>query len=254
MTSLSAFDQGSGPVIMLLHGFPFHKAIWDDFIPLLSDRHRVITVDLPGFGQSERIAQPFGIRQVADALLEFIDEKKLSKIHIVGHSLGGYVALEMVNKRTELFASLTLFHSTAYADSDEKKESRLKVVDFVKKNGPVPFATGFIDPLFATPGRPAIEKVRSVAAAASAEAIIGYSLAMKDRAEHIKTLQIFKNPTMFIVGEKDPGISVESIKKQARYSEKPHIEILEDVAHMGMFEQPAATAGKIADFVAKSHV
>lgn len=254
MKSFAFSDQGNGPVVMLLHGFPFHRGIWDEFIPLISDRHRVIAVDLPGFGESERIAQPFGMRQVADTLLDFIEQKKLSDIHIVGHSLGGYIALEMVNKRAALFASLTLFHSTAYADSDEKKESRLKVVDFVKKNGPVPFATGFIDPLFAKPEHPAIETVKGIASTASAEAIIGYTLAMKDRTEHLKTLQIFKNPTMFIVGEKDPGISVESIQKQALHSEKPRIEILEDVAHMGMFEKPVATAGKIADFVAKSHV
>src|SRR5690606_35042567 len=99
MKSLAASDQGTGPVVLLLHGFPFHRGIWGEFIPLLSDRHRVIAVDLPGFGESERIAQPFGIPQVADTLLEFIDQKKLSDIHIVGHSLGGYVALEMVHKR-----------------------------------------------------------------------------------------------------------------------------------------------------------
>lgn len=253
MSAISATHQGEGPVILLLHGFPFHRGLWDDFIPLLSAKHHVVAIDLPGFGSSTGLEGTFGIPQVADTLIKFIRQSKLEQIHIVGHSLGGYIALEMVRKEPVLFASLTLLHSTAYADTDEKKESRVKVVEFIKKNGPEPFTTGFIDPLFANPKHPSINKVREIASAASAEAIIGYSLAMKDRSEQLKTLEIFENPTMFIAGEKDPGIPIDSIRKQALHSQKPQIEILAEVAHMGMFEKPAETAHKIADFVAKSH-
>jgi pimeloyl-ACP methyl ester carboxylesterase len=253
MNLLSATDQGDGPAVLLIHGFPFHRGLWNEFVPLLTPRLRVITIDLPGFGQSPMLEGSFAISQVADALLSFISDKKLQQIHIVGHSLGGYVALEMIRKEPSAFASLVLFHSTAYADSDEKKESRLKVVEFVKKNGPIPFTTGFIEPLFANSSHPAVEKVRAIAAEASAEAIIAYSLAMKDRSEQLKTLEIFKNPTMFIAGEKDPGIPIASIQKQALHCQKPQIEIFPEVGHMGMFEKAKETAGKISDFVSKSH-
>jgi pimeloyl-ACP methyl ester carboxylesterase len=82
---------------------------------------------------------------------------------------------------------------------------------------------------------------------------MGYTQAMKDREEEIKTLEIFKNPTLFIAGEKDPGIPVDAILKQASHCQKPEILILEKVAHMGMFEKPRETAGKIKDFISKTH-
>jgi pimeloyl-ACP methyl ester carboxylesterase len=76
---------------------------------------------------------------------------------------------------------------------------------------------------------------------------------MKDRQDHVKTLESFKNPTLFLAGKNDPGIPPESIVKQARHCQKPEIHILEEVAHMGMFEKPEATATEIKDFVSKTH-
>lgn len=253
MTHLFSTEEGNGKVILLIHGFPFHHGIWDSYTKLLSDQFTVINIDLPGFGKSPALKQPFTLAQVADALLDFIDEKKLQNINVVGHSLGGYIALALVKKKPALFASLVLFHSTAYADSSEKKESRAKTVDFVKKHGTLPFTSGFIPPLFANQTHPAIEEVKQIASEATVEALIGYSLAMKYREEQIKTLENFKNPTLFIGGEKDPGIPVDSILKQASHCQKPEIHILARVAHMGMLEKATETAAKIKDFLIKSH-
>lgn len=253
MTSIFSQEKGSGKPVLLIHGFPFHQGLWEGYTIKLSDEFRVITIDLPGFGKSPLLKTPFSVDQVADALLGFLEEKSLSGVAIVGHSLGGYVALSMVKKKPELFSALVLFHSTAYADSAEKKESRTKVVDFVKKNGALPFTTGFIPPLFADPGHPAIQTVTAIASQAGAEAVIGYSLAMKDRQDHIKTLESFENPTLFLAGKNDPGIPADSIVKQARHCQKPEIHIFDQVAHMGMFEKPEETSFKIKDFLSKSH-
>ena len=154
MTTIFSREEGKGKPILLIHGFPFHQEIWDDYVERLSDEFRVILVDLPGFGKSAPLKSPFTLDQVADTLLDFLAENNLKKIALVGHSLGGYVALAMVKKRPDFFASLVLFHSTAYADSAEKKESRSKVVEFVKKNGALAFTSGFIPPLFADPYAP----------------------------------------------------------------------------------------------------
>jgi pimeloyl-ACP methyl ester carboxylesterase len=126
-------------------------------------------------------------------------------------------------------------------------------VEFVNKNGAVPFTTGFIPPLFADPSNPAVKKVREIASHASTDAVIGYTIAMRDRLEQIKTLERFENPTLFLAGTKDPGIPVESVLKQATHCKKPQINILSDVAHMGMFEKPAETAEKIKGFLGKTY-
>ena len=253
MTQLNSREKGQGNPILLIHGFPFNQKIWSGFDDRLSDQYRVITIDLPGFGGSPALKKGFTLEHVAQTLLDFLNDKNLLTVDVVGHSLGGYVALALVEIAPERFSSLTLFHSTAYADSPEKKESRSKVVEFVQKNGAAPFTTGFIPPLFSNPGHSAVETVRKIASEASEEAVIGYTLAMKDRQDQIKTLERYKNPTLYLAGEKDAGIPVDSILKQASHCKKPQIHILPDVAHMGMFEKPEDTSAKIKDFVSKTH-
>jgi pimeloyl-ACP methyl ester carboxylesterase len=134
-----------------------------------------------------------------------------------------------------LFAALGLFHSTAYADSADKKQSRNKAIEFVNKNGAKAFATNFITPLFSDPNHTAIEKVKKIAAESNESAVIGYTMAMRDRPDQIKTLKSLKKPTLFIAGAKDPGIPVESIHKQAAECQNPEIHVLSNVAHMAMF-------------------
>ena len=252
MTPISFQEQGHGRPLLLIHGFPFHRRIWDDYVGLLSSEFLVITIDLPGFGQSPNLPAPFTLAEVADALLEFVSSKKIEKIALVGHSLGGYVALSMLEKNAALFSALVLFHSTAYPDSQEKKDSRSKVVEFVKKNGAEAFTTSFIPPLFADQHHPAIAKVRRIAGEATDKAVIGYTLAMRDRPDQIKTLERFKNPTLFLAGKKDPGIPFDSVLKQASHCQNPQIHLLENAAHMGMFEFPEETAAQIKDFLAQT--
>ena len=77
---------------------------------------------------------------------------------------------------------------------------------------------------------------------------------MRDRPDQVKTLEVFKNPTLFLAGKNDPGIPADSIRKQAVHSEKGEIHIFENVSHMGMFEKPEESASKIKDFVSKTNV
>jgi pimeloyl-ACP methyl ester carboxylesterase len=254
MTTLFSQEKGKGKPILLIHGFPFYQEIWDGYADRFSDEFRVIRIDLPGFGKSAALQSPFTLEQVANTLVDFLVNESLEKVNIVGHSLGGYVALAMVKNNPHLFASLVLFHSTAYADSAEKRESRSKVVEFVQKNGALPFTSGFIPPLFFNPTHPAIERVKQIASQASSEAVIGYTLAMRDRQDQLKTLEVFENPTLFLAGKNDPGIPPDSIRKQATHCQKAEIHILENVSHMGMFEKPEATASKIKDFLHKPNV
>jgi pimeloyl-ACP methyl ester carboxylesterase len=99
MPELGFTETGKGHPVILLHGFPMNRSVWDSFIPELSKNFRVITIDLPGFGDSPAIfEESFSIGDAADAVLDFLQQKKLSACLLVGHSLGGYVALSLVEK------------------------------------------------------------------------------------------------------------------------------------------------------------
>lgn len=249
--SIYARQRGRGKPLLFIHGFPMNQAVWDDFGERFVSTHKVITVDLPGFGRSPILPPFFSLDQVADQLIHFLGEREIYDATIIGHSLGGYVGLAMISKRPDLFSALGLFHSTAYADSTEKKESRNKVVEFVEKNGALAFTSNFIIPLFAHPDHRSIEVVKHIASQSTKEAVIGYTLAMRDRPDRTKTLKSFEKPTLFIGGDKDPGIPVQTLVDQAAGSQRPEIHILPDAGHMGMYERPDVAASKIMGFLRK---
>ena len=249
MPSLSFQQYGQGKAIILIHGFPMNQTVWNDFVPLLSTTNKVITVDLPGFGKSPLLPLPFTIEQVADSILQWISTENLFNCTVIGHSLGGYVALALVEKKPELFSGLGLFHSTALADTEEKKESRLKVIEFIEKNGVLAFTSNFIPPLFSDQKHPAIPKVREIAMLSSKEAVVGYTLAMRNRSDRTSILKEMTVPVLFITGDTDIGIPVDSIIRQSEQSKSSNVHVLKNVAHMGMFENSEATAAIIQAFV-----
>lgn len=251
MSNLYSRQRGEGKPLLLIHGFPMHQDVWSDFGNRFTAAHRVIAIDLPGFGKSSILPLPFSLEQVAEQVIEFVVGQEIINSTIIGHSLGGYLALEMIKQRPDLFSGIGLFHSTAYADSPEKKESRTKVMEFVEKNGALAFASNFVGPLFAHPGHRDIETVKRIASQSSKDALVGYTRAMRDRPDQTKTLKTFEKPTLFLGGDKDPGIPVAAIQEQALISQRAEIHILPGVAHMGMYEKPEEAASKIMAFLSK---
>lgn len=245
-------DPNGHPVI-LIHGFPFNSSMWNEFSQELDPRLRIILMDLPGFGSSELLPGNFSIDDVAVALIKKIRESGITDCILVGHSLGGYVALAMVRTDPGIFSGLVLFHSTAFADSTEKKENRNKVLDFVDRHGVLAFTGSFIPPLFADQKHPAIEKVRQIAVAASTESVTGYTKAMRDRKDYTGVLKQFHKPVLMIGGDKDQGIPPLSLAEQGQLSTMIKVQIIQDVAHMGMFENSQETVRLIQDFIDESN-
>ncbi|SKC75570.1 alpha/beta fold hydrolase [Ohtaekwangia koreensis] len=241
--------QGTGQPVILIHGFPMNSAVWNEFAATISENFKVYTPDLPGFGKSESLSSPFSIDDVATQLLLWIEEQKIQNPVVIGHSLGGYVTLAMAAKNLNLFAGIGLFHSTAYSDSTEKKESRTKTIDFVKKNGALAFTSNFIQQLFANPEHPAIARIREIAIQSSEDTVTGYTQAMRDRPARVEVLQQFDKPVLLIAGKKDQSIPAASVEEQAALCKKPVLHVLNDVAHMGMFEKFTETVNLVKVFV-----
>ena len=246
--------RGSGSPVVLIHGFPMHSAVWESFSQKLSREYNVYTPDLPGFGKSTSLGSSFSIDDVGKTMAGWLEENKIQGAVLIGHSLGGYVALSVAKSRPDLISSLGLFHSTAYADNAEKKESRNKVLEFIDKNGVETFTSNFIAPLFANPGHPAIATVRALSMQSTANSVKGYTQAMRDRFDRTDVLREFARPILFIGGEKDAGISPQSLKEQASICKLPTLEILPNVAHMGMFENEKQTLEIISKFISSTGV
>lgn len=251
MASIASREYGEGLPVVLIHGFPMSQEIWSEFAPMVSRKFKIHTIDLPGFGGSQ-VPSSYSMASVAKDVLNWMDRKRIPQSVVIGHSLGGYVTLAMVGEEPERFAGFGLFHSTALADTVEKKQSRDKVVEFVEKNGAPAFTTNFIPPLFANKNHDAVERVREISKNTSADVVIGYTRGMRDRMDMTLVFKSYNKPVLFIVGKEDPGIPVESVVKQADSCQQPEVHILADVGHMGMFEAPQTIADIVSVFCRKA--
>src|SRR4051812_32476186 len=123
--TLSYQALGKGPAVVLIHGFCEDQSIWSDYIQKLSRDYHVIVPDLPGFGKSspefgEAVTMEYYARRVHEVLEIVLQAEE--RVTFIGHSLGGYVALAFAELYPERINGMGLFHSTAFADNEEKKQ------------------------------------------------------------------------------------------------------------------------------------
>ena len=130
-------DSGEGEVVVLIHGFAEDREIWSGITAALTD-YRVIVPDLPGSGASA-LSQPLSIESMAEAVTEILKSADIQQAVIIGHSMGGYIALAIAEKHAEMMKALGLFHSSAFADSEEKKNTRRKNIQFIRSHGSYEF-------------------------------------------------------------------------------------------------------------------
>jgi pimeloyl-ACP methyl ester carboxylesterase len=247
-------DTGTGFPVILIHGFCETHEVWNEIAQELSIHNRVLCIDLPGFGSSELPPTPFSLLAVAEKINQLLEGLAIFKAVVIGHSLGGYVTLAMVENNPSMFSGFGLFHSTAYPDSEEKKVSRNKVIEFVRTHGVAPFIQSFIPPLFFNTSNSHVEETIALGLKTKLETLVSYAAAMRDRPDRTHVLNAFKKPILFLAGEKDTVVTVDAVKSQAQLAMFPALTILQSVAHMGMFEDKSNALISIRAFLGSVEV
>ena len=246
-------SPGKGKPVVLLHGFCETGQVWDSFYPELAKEHHILIPDLPGFGKSDPLPAGFRIKDVAESVFQWMHSLKIEKAAVIGHSLGGYVALELAKAHPGAISGLGLFHSTAFADTDEKKETRNKVIEFVKNNSVEVFADTFIPQLFYTNNRSRLEadvnQMVKIARATALETLVEYTRAMRDRNDCISVLKELDTPILFIAGDRDTSVPLEKSQEQVPMIKNPVFHILKDTGHMGMFESRELALKFVKEFL-----
>ncbi len=249
MTAVVHEQRGSGRPVVLLHGFCETRKLWYRMADKLAGSYAVFLPDLPGFGESPLPHKPFSIESIAAMIHAWLDENGLHRPVVIGHSLGGYVALAMAATQPFRMSGLGLFHSTAYADTAEKKANRDKVIDFVTRNGVAPYVETFVPGLFFQKDHPDIATMLKIGMGTRKETLIAYATAMRDRPDRTGILETFSGPMLMVAGDHDAGIPVEQTAKQVALMRTAVFRVLNNTGHMGMFESELESMKIVKEFI-----
>src|SRR5450432_771550 len=205
---------GTGKPLILLHGFAEDSNIWNYQVQQLTNKFYVIVPDLPGSGKSGMPEGEITIEDYAEVIKAIVDVEIINRqkdkdvknlFTLIGHSMGGYITLAFAEKYPELLNAFGLFHSTAFADDDAKKETRRKGIEFIRNNGAAAFLKITMPNLFSEKTKKEnpelVEKLMDQSKEFSSESLIRYYEAMIQRPDRTSVLKSFQRPILFIVGK-----------------------------------------------------
>ncbi len=252
-TPLHLCDSESGErCIVLLHGYLESMLVWDDFIPLLYKEVRVVTIDLPGHGISVVNGDCHTMAFLAETLHYALLELGIERCTLVGHSMGGYVALEFCKSYPEQLDGVVLLSSTPNGDTPEKRTNRereIKLVAAGKKE-----ALSAVAPAagFAEQNRhrlaPYIADLQDQVMITEDEGILALLRGMMEREDQNQMLQSSAVKQLFIFGEKDNYLPLEAAQSIAQANPQASVLYLENSGHMGFIEEPQKCAQALLEF------
>ncbi|MEO7922496.1 MAG: alpha/beta hydrolase [Chitinophagaceae bacterium] len=255
---------GTGKPVLLIHGFGEDATVWRNQVQAPSnspkggrlEKFKFIIPDLPGSGQSEMI-DDMSMEGMAEVLKNILDTEHPPSggggVRLIGHSMGGYITLAFAEKYPDYLSAFGLVHSSAFADSEEKKSTRRKGIDFIKEHGAFEFLETATPNLFSQqtkneqPGL--IEQQVAAGHNFSPEALVSYYEAMIKRPRRTEVLENTDLPVLFIMGKYDKAIPLEDVLLQCHLPGKSYIHVLQNSGHMGMLEEPAKTNRALEQFL-----
>ena len=243
---------GSGPAVVLLHGFTESLDIWNDFAEGLAVSYRVVAIDLPGHGLSECVSQVHTMEIMAECVKLVTDTLGIKQCVLIGHSMGGYVSLALIAIYPGMVKGLGLFHSHAFADSAEVIKNRMRTNNLIKKNH-YNFLSGFIPSLFTSENEKKFVKEINILVQGSkrmkVEAVVAANSGMAERCDRTHILKNATCPVLFITGKQDSRLSFDKALEQIGLPSDSSALILGDVAHMGYLEAKEKTFHAVKTFI-----
>lgn len=248
-------DSGKGRVIVLIHGFLGSKEIWKFIQENLSKGFRVISIDLPGHGKSNCYGYVHTMELLAKSVKCVMDGLKLKKYILIGHSMGGYVALAFSELFPDNLKGLCLFHSTCFADSEEKKKERTRAIKLVKTDARV-YSKNTIKNLFAVNNihkhKQEVSFAQKIALKTLNRGIVNSLEGMKERPNRDIVMSFAEYPIMMIIGKYDPILPMQILLNQTKIIQSKYILLLENDGHMGFLENPKVCTKHLKRFFRNS--
>lgn len=241
---------GDGYPVVFLHGFLESNTMWDDLTPQLSEKYKCIFIELPGHGESPCLdVETPSIDIMADKVLSTVDSLISNPFSIVGHSLGGYVALKVITLLKTFDEKLILLNSHPWVDSTTKREERDRVIAVVEKNKAL-FIQTAIPNLYRAPihHKNKISSMIEEAMGMKDSAILDSLKAMRDRPECKRPMENLKSNCLVIQGKYDHLIDASKMEDLTDAQDN-QLKVIQDAGHMAHHENPKEVVEGIIGFI-----
>lgn len=249
-TKVHFTSTGKGTAIVLLHGFLENSSMWNDITKVLSKKYRIICIDLWGHGKTENHGYIHTMEDHALMVKTVLDYLKLRKYIIIGHSMGGYVALALANQFPQNIKGLCLMNSSALPDTEEKKKNRERAIKAVKLDYKKVVRIA-IPMLFSEHNRTIfiteIEQITNEALQILPQSIIASQEGMKIRKNYTSVYKTANYPIQLIIGKQDPALDYKPLIEQTKNTNVQVIEFPD--GHMSHIENKEDLLIALSSFI-----
>lgn len=233
---------GSGPPLLLIHGYPLSSQLFREQAEGLSDRYRVITPDLRGFGESEAPDSEASIETYAEDMLALMDHLEIEQAVIGGHSMGGMTTLEMYRQAPERFLGMLLINTTAAAPTIVGQSLWRGFAEQAEAEGVKSLVPELLDEMLSGTSRAndkeLVETMTEVIEQASVEGAVGGGNALADREDYSDLLARIEVPVLILVGREDTVTPVMLAEKLEQGIPNSHLVVIDDASHVSVIEKP----------------
>ena len=234
------------PTLVFLHGYAESREVWTQFTRPFPTGYRLLTPNLPGHGTNRAEVRDFSMEAQARYVVDYLNKKNVADpVLLVGHSMGGYVALALAERWPGRVAGLALINSSALNDTPERTAGREKNIDFIERHGLEKFMDSFVRPLFAPQNRDRLTEQRAlleeIGKATPVDTIVGAMRGMAARPDRRAVLRKAEFPVLLVAGKHDVAVPFDDSLAQAALPPVGAALFLEDAGHQAYLECPDAT-------------
>ena len=250
---LAYSDEGHGPPIIFLHAFPLNRTMWVPQVTDLSDRYRVVTIDLRGHGESDAPMWRYTLDQFAEDVSGLLEHLGIARATFVGLSMGGYILFALYRTHPELFHALVLADTRATADTPDAKAARFSMAQIAYRRGASAIADLMLPKLLspaACEHRADLQdQLRTIITGNQVSGIVGDLMAMEERPDSTPLLRTISVPTLVIAGEEDLASPPEEVEEMATHISGSTFVRIPQAGHISNMENPGAFNAALLSFL-----
>jgi len=246
-------DVGSGPELLLVHGYPFNRSLWVEQRDALSKAFRVITPDLRGFGESDISGGESTMNRMAQDVVRLMDALEISSAIVGGLSMGGYVVLAFYKQFASRVRGLVLADTRAQADTEEAKQVRTQQAEQILTSGMASITDATL-PKLLTPEtvskRPeVVKRIRDMMLKTKPAGAAAALMGMAAREDQTALLPRISVPTLILVGRDDPITPLQDSEKMHDTIAGSRLVVIENASHVSNIEQSAVFNAALLSFL-----